>query len=201
MKRIARLRGRPLNVLVHNLSGFDGIFLLKIVSKLKQPTILKNGGRIISITIPVLDADGNKVASLIFKDSLQMLPVSLGSLANTFGLGNKDVFDFRGFNKLMTEGLSPSKTAIAQFKNYNKKDCTLLFGIWSIFQRFIHGTFAVNINDFSTLSGLAFGIYRTCFLKDKNVNINITSNEIDRNIRPGYTGGHVDVYKTHGFNL
>jgi len=205
LQKIVRSRERSLNVIVHNLSGFDGIFLMKIFSGLNAQ-IIKNDQKLISISVPVENSKGKVIGSLVFKDSLQMLPVSLNALAAVFGTFPKDHFNFELFDKV-----SASKSGLAltllgsplleDLKRYNKKDCIILYKVWHDFQILIYNVFGLNINIFSTLSGLAFGIFRAKFLKDKNIKINVTTNEIDKTIRPGYTGGHVDIYKPHGFNL
>ncbi len=52
--------------------------------------------------------------------------------------------------------------------------------------------FSININKFLTLSSLAFGIFRTHFLK--NDIIPQLTGEIEKDIRMSYTGGAVDMY-------
>ena len=56
-----------------------------------------------------------------------------------------------------------------------------------IFERF-----KININNYPTLSSLAFAIFRTHFL-NKN-EIPQTFGQISNDIRQGYTGGAVDMY-------
>src|SRR5205085_813862 len=46
---------------------------------------------------------------------------------------------------------------------------------------------------YSTLPALAFTIYRSSFMKDAK--IPITDLNLYNELRSGYTGGHVDVYK------
>ena len=66
-------------VYVHNLSNFDGIFLLKILSSLKDvkiDPILKNG-RMINIKLKF------KHYQISFRDSYLILPLSLDKLAKS----------------------------------------------------------------------------------------------------------------------
>jgi hypothetical protein len=56
----------------------------------------------------------------------------------------------------------------------------------------IYELFKINIHKYPTLSSLAFGIFRTHFLK--NDVIPQLSGKIAKDIREGYTGGAVDVY-------
>jgi DNA polymerase type B, organellar and viral len=52
--------------------------------------------------------------------------------------------------------------------------------------------FGKNIHHYPTLPSLAFGIFRSNFMKDEN--IPQLSGKIAQDIRSGYTGGAVDVY-------
>jgi hypothetical protein len=53
--------------------------------------------------------------------------------------------------------------------------------------------YQLNINNFPTLSSLAFGIYRGHFLKD--VKIPLITGQMLKDIRQGYYGGATDMYK------
>ena len=76
------------NIYFHNLANFDGIFLLKILSNIPgaivQPILHK--GKLVQITFKL-----NKI-KVIFRDSLQMMPISLRKLAKSFGVLNKSFF-------------------------------------------------------------------------------------------------------------
>jgi hypothetical protein len=52
--------------------------------------------------------------------------------------------------------------------------------------------FKININNYSTLSSLAFGIFRTHFLRKNE--IPQLSGQIENDLRQSYTGGAVDMY-------
>jgi hypothetical protein len=54
----------------------------------------------------------------------------------------------------------------------------------------------LNINNFPTLPSLAFGIYRSKYLKD--FNIPIISGQILSDIKEGYTGGSTSLYIPYG---
>jgi len=56
----------------------------------------------------------------------------------------------------------------------------------------IFNLFSVNIHKYPTLPSLALGIFRTNFMKDKN--IPKLSGKIAKDIRNGYTGGSCDMY-------
>jgi hypothetical protein len=56
--------------------------------------------------------------------------------------------------------------------------------------------YQLNINKFSTLSSLAFGIFRAHFLKDSK--IPLITGQILSDIRQGYFGGATDMYLPSG---
>ena len=76
-------------VYIHNLSNFDGIFLIKSLKNLGDIEPVINDGRIISIELR------NDDRKLIFLDSYQLLPSSLRSLAKNFNVENKDIFPYK----------------------------------------------------------------------------------------------------------
>lgn len=90
-------------VFVHNLSNFDALFILDILNQNFNVKLIRNNGRIISIKISktIKDADNkNKVISLTFYDSYQILPSSLKKLAISFNTNSqKDIFPFDFVNK------------------------------------------------------------------------------------------------------
>ena len=71
-------------------------------------------------------------------------------------------------------------------------DCVSLFQILSKFNQLIFSKFQLNINNYPTLPGLSFAIFRTHYLKEDS--IHMLSGDISNNIRSGYTGGSVDMY-------
>jgi len=66
-------------IYAHNLSGFDGIFLMKHLLKYGKLEPLLFNGKLMSIKIK-LNVDGYKGKTIIFKDSYLLLPQSLRSL-------------------------------------------------------------------------------------------------------------------------
>ena len=79
-------------VYVHNLSHFDGIFLLNIISDLsKNINIIIKEGQIIDLQMKFAH---NKY-SINFRDSLLLLPDSLNRLASNFGCRLKGIFPYK----------------------------------------------------------------------------------------------------------
>uniref|UniRef100_UPI0031F372AF hypothetical protein n=1 Tax=Russula emetica TaxID=152958 RepID=UPI0031F372AF len=80
-------------IYLHNLAGFDGIFLLKILTELGKIKPIIHNKDIISIGFKFNNFN------ITFKDSLQMLIVSLRNLAKTFGvLTQKSIFPYTFVN-------------------------------------------------------------------------------------------------------
>lgn len=75
-------------VYIHNLSSFDGIFLLRILAKLENTKLISiiKDGKMIALTLKY----GNK-CKITFHDSMLLLPSSLDKLSNSFNIENKKV--------------------------------------------------------------------------------------------------------------
>jgi hypothetical protein len=205
---------------VHNLSHFDGIFLLNILSNLNNthldPTI--KDGKIINLELSSIDCKLN------FRDSLLMLPNSLKKLAIAFKVENKGLFPYSFANtvELNYIGKVPSMEMfnditleeynlyIENFKNnlwslrtetikYCELDCIILYKIIEIFNSLIFEKFDLNIHKFPTLPSLAFAIYRCKYLNDFKIPKLV--GQIFNDIRMSYTGGATDMYKPYGNNI
>lgn len=74
-------------VYVHNLSRFDGIFLLRILAQIPNSKleIIQREDKMISLT---LKFGKNKI---IFHDSMLLLPSSLEKLSKAFNIDNKKI--------------------------------------------------------------------------------------------------------------
>lgn len=82
---------------IHNLSGFDGMFILKTLAAIEDKfNIIIKDDKIISVTV-----QRNKV-NLIFQDSLLLLPASLSKLGKGFGVAWKGDFDHTRSDKCTT---------------------------------------------------------------------------------------------------
>ena len=219
LKSILKRKYNNYNVYIHNMARFDAVFLLKYLLQLGELKPLIRDNRIISLT---LKFDGYK---LIFKDSYQILLGSLSKLSKAFQIETpKTIFpylfvkennldyigeipDITYFDKKITEKeYIDYKSKFNSFWNlkneiikYCEIDCISLFQILVKFNDLIFQYFNVNIHHYPTLPGLAFGIYRSRFMKEKS--IPKLSRIISDNIRKGYTGGSVDMFIPEGKNL
>jgi hypothetical protein len=210
-------------VYFHNFSHFDGIFLLTILSELSNNIIpIIRDGRIIDIKFRFGQY------TLYFRDSYLILPSSLKELAKYFKVEHKGIFPYKFINKkgklgLNYEGDIPNYNyfdKITEFeylnycKNFNNKkwdfrnesikyceqDCISLYQIINEFSKTIFNLFRLDIYKYPTISSVAFGIFRSKFLKE-HYNIPLIYGEMYNFIKSGYTGGSVDVFKPYGENI
>lgn len=198
-------------VYLHNLSGFDGIFLLKILVELGLVKPLIHDRKIISISFKYNNYD------ITLKDSLHLLITSLKKLGKSFGIDTqKSIFphkfvnennldyigqvpDFKYFDNITLDEYNKYK---ANFNNnwnlkdesikYCKIDCISLYQIISKFSFMIFDLFKINTHKYPTLSSLAFALFRTLFINKDT--IPQLSGQIAKDIRDSYTGGAVDMY-------
>jgi hypothetical protein len=78
-------------------------------------------------------------------------------------------------------------------------DVIALYQVIEKFSLFIFNNFRLNIIKYPTLPSLALAIYRSKFLNDYK--IPLIGEKIYNDIKKGYTGGAVDVYKPYGKNI
>ena len=200
-------------VYAHNLTGFDGIFLMKhLLSFGKVEPLLFNGKlKSIKLIIP-----GGR--TVIFKDSYLLLPLSLRKLCMAFNVTtSKGHFPFNLTNVFYTgvfpklehwTGLTSNeylnlknefKSKFWSFRDeaikYCQLDCQSLHEVIVKFNELIFKEFKVNIHNSLTLPSLAMRIYKVHFMPANSI-YQIDS-EIEQAIRQSYSGGAVDVYIPH----
>lgn len=209
-------------VYTHNLSNFDGIFLIEsfikfnsdIITTDLKPTI--KDGKMIN-----LEFKFNK-CKINFRDSLSLLPLSLYKLAKQFKVKLlKTIFPYHFVNDKFNYNIDLNYTGIVpalkffidlgideynKYKNtYNNNwnlksetinyclnDCISLHQVISEFAIIIAEKFKINIHKYPTLSSLAFAIFRLKFLK--NVRIPIIIGSIYDDLKQSYTGGSTEMY-------
>ena len=199
-------------VYAHNFSTFDGVLILKHLFQFGRVEPLIYNGKLISVKLIV-----NK-KTIIFKDSMLMLPQSLSELCKSFNLEqNKGIFPFNltdiyytgsfpEFNYWTDIGFFEHEEMAKAFKGktwsfeyeaikYCKLDCLVLHQILSKFNELIFNKWQININSALTLPSLAMRIYKTHYLP-KNTVYQL-SGQIESDIRQSYSGGAVDVYIPH----
>jgi DNA polymerase type B, organellar and viral len=82
---------------------------------------------------------------------------------------------------------------------YCEQDVISLYQVINKFSKKIFKLFRLDITKFCTLPSLALAIYRSNFLKDYN--IPLIGGQMYNDLKESYTGGAVDVYKPHGYNI
>jgi hypothetical protein len=202
-----------LTVYAHNLSGFDGIFLMKQLLSFGKVVPLLFNGKLMSIT---LKTPSGRV--ITFKDSYLLLPLPLRILCKAFNVSiPKTYFPFNLTNVNYT-GVFPKFECWSGISNdiykslkgdygmrmwsfkdeaikYCKLDCKCLHEILTKFNELIFNEFNVNIHKCLTLPSLAMKIFKVNFMPKDTIYQLV--GEVEQNIRQSYTGGAVDVYIPH----
>lgn len=199
-------------IYIHNLARFDGIFLLRILVNLGECNPIIHKDKLIQIGFRYKDYD------ITFRDSKQLLLQSLRDLAKSFGVNTqKSIFPYTfvnerklNYNAWLPEFKFFTGITELEYNNYSKEfdgktwnlknetvkyceiDCVSLHEIILKFNELIFEHFKVNIHKYSTLSALAYAIFRSVYI-EKDI-IPQLSGPIAKDIRQGYTGGAVDMY-------
>ena len=207
-------------VYVHNLANFDSVFLFKTLSKIGTIKPIIHKGNLISFTFKY---NGYIIT---FKDSYQILPVSLKRLTLAFNVLNKSFFP-HNFTNLSSTSLNYiggvpdikffSGITASEYEGYSNNfkannwnlreeaikycqiDCVSLYQVLVKFNELIFNLFNVNIEKYPTISSLAFAIFRTKFLQENS--ICQIAGEMYHFIQKAYTGGSVNMYIPKGLKL
>jgi hypothetical protein len=213
--------GVTTKIYAHNLSGFDGIFLLKHLLNYGKVEPLLFNGKLLSIKIKV-NTPGHKGKIIIFKDSYLLLPLSLRQLCRAFNIEiPKGHFPFKLTN-IFYSGIIPRFTEwtgitlseydllLTNYKGkmwnfqqesikYCKLDCQVLHEILTKFNELIFNEFKINIHSVLTLPALAMKIYKTHYMPENTIYQIL--GKAENNIRESYSGARracaVDVYIPH----
>ena len=180
-----------------------------------QPLIFN--GKIISIKVK-LNLIGYTNKTIIFKDSMLLLPLSLRLLCGAFNISiSKGYFPF-GLTNIFYKGILPKlelwknipsneyASLIAEFASkiwdfqtesikYCKLDCQSLHQVLVTFNELIYSNFKINAHKSLTAPSLAMRIYK-CHYMSENTIYQLLGN-VERDIRQSYTGGAVDVFIPH----
>jgi hypothetical protein len=178
---------------------------------------LIHNGKLISIKLK-LNIEGYHGKTIIFKDSMLLLPVSLRKLCEVFKIETvKSYFPFGLSNIFYTgvlpkfeywSGITPNiyNNLKKLFKNrmwnfqleaikYCKMDCTSLHQVLTQFNEFFFNKYQINIHSSLTAPALAMRLFKTHFMP-KNAIFQLHG-IVEQAIRESYSGGAVDVYIPH----
>jgi hypothetical protein len=220
VKNLMKRKYKGYKVYFHNLSNFDGIYLVDLLSSINnnvKPKIKDN--QIIELAFKF-----GWNYTIYFRDSLLLLPEKLKKLAVAFNVIKKGIYpvlfvndpntplDYIGpipaFKYFVDITQEEYEEYCKEFTDSNKwnlreetlkyciNDCVTLYQILDKFFESIYNLFRINVTKYPTLSSLAFAVYRSKFMKIEN--IPILTGKIYNFIKLSYTGGAVDVYKPHG---
>jgi hypothetical protein len=210
-------------VYIHNLSRFDGIFLLRILAKIENSKLVPiiKDEKMIALTLKF------GKSKITFHDSMLLLPSSLNKLSKCFNVENKKVIfplnwllnnpefqmnyigpvpDIKYFKDITINEYNEyinDRNNIWDFKNellnYNMIDCIALYEILIKFNQLIFEKFSLNVFNYPTLPSLAFNIYRSSFMNEYK--IPKIGGKMLYDIKKSYTGGATEMYKPYGENL
>jgi len=214
-------------VYAHNLSHFDGIFMIDILSKLGTVKPLMRGNKILKLNFTFKLGISARLHRLIFMDSLLMLPNSLDRLSKSFNVvSKKSIFphlflddknislnyvgkcpDYKFFtnvsrddyNKYAQKYINKPWVLMYELTKYCENDTISLYQVLASFQKFIYQKFHINFINYPTIPSLAFAIYRKNYLPADTVP-NIKS-KLHNILKQSYFGGICEVYKTFGDNI
>lgn len=121
---------------------------------------------------------------IIFKIKTNNQQIRTISYMQTLGIG-----EFNQLYEIFSEYWNLKTETI----KYCDLDCVVLYQVINKFSDLIFKMFRIDLLKYSTLSSLAFAIFRTSFLKESK--IPLIHGEMYEFIKKSYTGGSVDVYK------
>jgi hypothetical protein len=214
-------------VYLHNFSYFDGVFLLRILSSLgeKVKPIIRDG-KIMDLKFYFNKSYflSFRDSYLLLPASLKELAINFkvqnkGIFPHKF-VNSKDVnLNYVGeipsinyFDNISSMDYIVYKHKIKEiyYKNdwnlreeithYCEQDVIILYKIIKIFNEKIYLLFRINILKCTTLSSLAFTIFRSNFLSE-DTKIPLITGDMFNFFKKGYTGGSVDVYRATGENI
>jgi DNA polymerase type B, organellar and viral len=212
-------------VYIHNFSYFDSIFLIKSLYKLgdKIKPIIRDG-RFIDFefiynkkyslrfrdSMLLLPSALSKLAINFNLENKGIFPYNFldnkyNNKVNLDYIGKVPRFKFFNLNNIIIKDFIKY---MAYFKNrpwnlkfetikYSELDVKILYDILIKFNEIIYSKFNVDAFKYSTISSLAFAIFRTNYLK--NHKIPLITGKIYDDLKPSYTGGGCDVYKPFSF--
>ena len=155
---LTTLSSYSLTIYVHNLGGFDGIFIFKYLASISNDpsmvdTIIDGSNKFITISYN----------GIVFKDSYRVFPVSLQELCGIFNVTGKTNCYKEEYNKIFTSG-DVSRELLDEFITYGMQDSIALYNALVKAQELYHSKYQVDITTIVSLPSLALKIFRMKFL-------------------------------------
>ena len=175
-------------VYFHNLSGFDGIIMLKSLTNMGiyKIDITSRSNKIMKIVIK--DSKNN---TLELRDSLHLLPMSLDKLGKSFLNRPKLPID-----PVFT--ISRIKSEKNYIIKYLLRDIEILDSVIRMYNSIIYKEFGINSYNCLTATSLSYKIYKAKYLFDNKIEIPDTV--YDNFIRKAYYGGRCEAYIPKNYN-
>lgn len=179
----------------HNLSSFDGYFILTSLGEAGiNVDILKRDSEIFYIKTRINGVEFE------FRCSLLLLRQDLNSCANSFDVSlNKLDHDWVTRDRLFHEGETPfsggNKIIFKDYvTEYCLRDCIILFEVLKVFNSKIK-EYGVGLHmKVYSIPGLAFKAFKKAFVQaDTTYNLS-TRKGIERFMREAYYGGRIEVF-------
>jgi hypothetical protein len=155
VKVLTDIKYNGYNVYIHNFSLFDAIFLFKYILNLSKDgyeiDFLKRADKFIKITISK-EISKDKHFNISIYDSYLLLPSSLRTLSEAFGVEGKLSFDVLDNDTALLTDPSFKSNLL----EYNKQDCKTLYDVMVAFNSNFNDLFKMSIFNSPTLPSLAF---------------------------------------------
>jgi DNA polymerase type B, organellar and viral len=195
----------------HNLSLFDGIFILKnlvsISNKINikiEPLIRDKKLLSIKVRFGYIEKLKKYRYNIIFKDSLLLLLAPLSDLIRTLNTNDLSIKNYKDNSKdIINLLLSENAKDLIYNSNFQLNlikycllDCRALALVIHQFSVEFFKLFKMNIHPYPTIASLSWAKFKTFDLKSNNL-IPKISGKIYKDISKAYTGGHVDVYRLY----
>ena len=197
--KLSRFNNRT--IFVHNLGGFDGIFIHKALVEIygtKITCLLDDSNKYVSITYKgeVIDTSkGKKLTeaqlkenkyTIEFKDSCRLFPVSLDLLCKVFKVEGKA----SKYNPLYNDvNLFDNLELLKTFKEYALQDTYSLRSALIKARSVYAGDWDVDIIKNFSNSGLSLKVYRHKFMESCKDYISVLTKPQDAIVRKSYFGG------------
>jgi len=216
-------------IYIHNLSHFDSVFMIDVLSALGEVKPFYRD-KFFEIIFKFKPYGKNKIEyTLTFFDSKLILPASLRDLSKSFGVDNKKDFFPYGFvndeNKFSLDYKGPvpkyeyflNSLSIKEYREYCGKykgklwnlrrelylycetDCIALHQILIKYHKQIHELLQIDITKYPTLPSIAFNGYRANFMEKDQIPKILS--KLHYTLKQSYFGGITEVYKGKGFNI
>jgi len=183
-----RDKEKQVYIYFHNLSSFDGLFILKELTQFNYnyQKIIRDG-KIYELALKMKDY------RILIRDSFLLYPKSLKKAAEDFN--DKYFKDDYPLKELHLDYVQKHEK---ELKAYLKKDLQCLYEFLMHYNNYLLKTFNYSITSNLTLTSLSHKLYLQHYYQGTMPKI---TKRQDIFLRQSYKGGIVDIYKPQGKNL